>query len=90
MSKVWNNMKKFKVQNAGKSNPAWFQGLLTAENIINEFGYEKGVEIITDITIKKSNRFSYGLLDYIESEAFQIVKSKQIELIMKFEFAHKS
>lgn len=77
-----------KVQNAGKRNAAWFTGLLTAENLVNEFGYRKAIEIIEDITIRKSNQFSYGLLDYLESEAFQILKSKQLKLIENFEFAH--
>lgn len=79
-------MKKMKIENAGPSTPSWFLGLLTAEAIVKESGYEKGVEIIDDMVLGKSNLFVYGLLDYLETEAFQIVKAEQIEIIQRIEF----
>lgn len=80
-------MKKMKIENAGPSKPSWFLGLLTAEAIVKEYGYQKGVDIINDMTLGKHPRlFVCGLFDYVETEAFKIAKADQIEIIQRIQF----
>lgn len=59
----------------------WFAGLLTAEEIVHDYGYEIAIKaiayVVTGVRKKLDLAFDQGLNDYLESEAFRIVKAQQ-------------